>query len=104
MVKNRVFTDIFADQDDFIFMGNGDDVVTSTNGSDIIFTGQGDDNIVVSSRSEDVFVFGGKGDDMLMVLGDDLTKERHGDITVFTDDDGFRLIIKGVETIGTYDL
>lgn len=104
MVASKRFTDIFGERDDFFFAGSGNNVITSSNGSDVIFAGPGDDTLMVFAREGDVFVFGGKGDDTIAVLGDGLCQETEGRFTVITDDDGFRLVIKGVESVVVYDI
>jgi Ca2+-binding RTX toxin-like protein len=104
MARNRVFNDLFADHDDFIFTGNGDDTVLSTNGSDVIYTFGGDDTIVVTARDDGIFVFGGRGDDTLIILGDNISKERDGNSLIFTDGEGFFLMVEGINNVEVHDL
>lgn len=50
---------------DVYFTGSGNDTVQSWFGSDVVFAGTGDDVIGVRVRDDDIFLFGGKGDDTL---------------------------------------
>lgn len=99
-----IHSDIFGNEDEFVFGTRLSDRIDSFYGSDVIFGRQGDDSFLVKSRDEDVFVFGGKGFDTLSVIGDDLTFEKHGSFTIITDDDGFRLVVRGVEQIDWIEL
>lgn len=93
-----IWSDIFGQEDEIVFAGRNDDVLSSFHGNDTIFARGGDDLIFLGDRPGTVHVFGGRGEDTLVIAGNGVI-EQNGNVTIITTDEGMTVVVRGVEHI-----